>query len=357
MDAPLQGLIDRVRAAAAAGSALCIRAGGTKDFYGNTPVGETLDPRAWSGIEFYDPSELVITARAGTLLADVEAVLAANRQMLAFEPPHFGANATIGGCVAAGLAGPRRASTGTTHGGVRDFVLGARLLDGRGHVLRFGGTVMKNVAGYDMARTLAGSLGVLGIIVDVSLKVLPRPRGELTLRLESSEAQAIERLNTWGGQPLPISASAWLRDGLWLRLAGAESAIAAACVRLGGEPVGTAMAEAFWRDLREQQLDWFRGDSPLWRVALPPTAEPFGVSDSLIEWNGAQRWLRTDAPAARLRERAAHLGGHATLFRGGERADGVFTPLRPTALSIHRRLKAEFDPAGIFNRDRLVLGL
>lgn len=358
MDAVLARFADRIREAASRGEGLCIRAGGTKDFYGNAPVGECFDPRECCGIVEYDPSELVVTVRAGTSLAALEEELAAKGQMLAFEPPHFGPDATVGGCVAAGLAGPRRLSAGTAQGSLRDFVLGARVLDGRARLLRFGGTVMKNVAGYDVSRALAGSLGFFGLILDVSLKVLPRPRVERTLRFELDEAQALDRLNDWAGQPLPLSASHW-RDGrLSLRLAGAEPAVEAALRRLGGEWMGDADSTAFWSGLREHRDSWFDGELPLWRFALPPTAAPIGLAGAqCIEWGGAQRWLRSAEPAQGLRERAVALGGHATLFRGGDRSANVFAPLPPAIHAIHQRLKDEFDPARVFNRGRLVPGL
>ena len=342
----LEQLREQVRAATAARTPLAIRAGGTKDFYGNETRGELLDPRGYAGVVAHEPTELVITARCGTPLAELEAVLDAAGQMLPFEPPRFGPAATVGGCVAAGLSGPRRASAG----GVRDYLLGARLLTGSGEVLSFGGTVMKNVAGYDVARLAAGSLGVLGVITEVSLKVLPKPVAEATLRLELDEAAALRKMNEWAGQPLPLSATAW-RDGvLHLRLSGAQAAVAEAQQKIGGQPVDGA---AFWHGLREQTDPFFAGDAPLWRLALPSTAEPIDLPGAqLIEWGGAQRWLRSDAPAGEIRGHAAARGGHATLFRGGVRRD-VFTPLPAPVAAIHKRLKAEFDPAGIFNRGRM----
>jgi glycolate oxidase FAD binding subunit len=285
----------------------------------------------------------VVTARCGMRLADLEATLAAQRQMLAFEPPHFGAEATVGGCVAAGLSGPRRAAAGS----LRDFVLGARLLAGTGEVLSFGGTVMKNVAGYDVARLLAGSLGCLGVILEVSLKVLPLPAQELTLRLELDEATALRKLNEWAGQPLPISASAWSDGRLALRLSGAPAAVNAAHARIGGE---TSDEPAFWTSLREQTHPFFAGETPLWRLSLPSTAAPLalpGASATLIEWGGAQRWLRGPLAAAELRAKAASIGGHATCFRGSQRGE-VFTPLAPALATIHQRLAAQFDPTGVF---------
>jgi glycolate oxidase FAD binding subunit len=349
-DAALAELVDRVRAAAASRSPLVIRAGGSKDFYGNESSGERLDPRGHSGVVAHEPTELVITARCGTPLAELEAVLDAAGQMLPFEPPHFGAGATVGGCVAAGLAGPRRASAG----GVRDYLLGARLLVGSGEVLAFGGSVMKNVAGYDVARLAAGSLGVLGVITEVSLKVLPKPVAEATLRLELDEAAALRKMNEWAGRPLPVSATAWRDGALHVRLAGAGAAVGEARQKIGGEPVEGA---ALWRALREHADAFFAGDAPLWRIAVPTTAPALGLAAAqLIEWGGGQRWLRADLPAAQIRARAAACGGHATLFRGGERRD-VFTPLPAPIAAIHRRLKAEFDPAGIFNRGRLFADL
>jgi len=350
MSSALDALVDTVRAASAARAPLVIRAGGTKDFHGNETGGDRIDPRGWAGVVAHEPTELVITARCGTPLAEIESVLDAAGQMLPFEPPHFGTGATVGGCVAAGLAGPRRASAG----GVRDFVLGVKLLTGRGEVLAFGGTVMKNVAGYDVARLAAGSLGILGVITEVSLKVLPKPVAEATLRLELPEAAALKKMNEWAGQPLPISATAWHDGLLHVRISGARAAVAEARQKIGGASVDGA---AFWNGLREHQAAFFAGPGPLWRLALPSTAPALGLSGTqLIEWSGGQRWLRGDAPADRIRERAKACGGHATLFRGGARRD-VFAPLAAPVAAIHRRLKAEFDPEGIFNRGRLYADL
>jgi glycolate oxidase FAD binding subunit len=351
MSGGLDELVDRVRAATAARTPLVIRAGGTKDFYGNESHGERLDPRAHSGIVAHEPTELVITARCGTRLSELEAVLDAAGQMLPFEPPHFGNEATVGGCVAAGLAGPRRASAG----GIRDYVLGIKLLSGRGDVLAFGGTVMKNVAGYDVARLAAGSLGVLGLITEVSLKVLPKPVAGATLQLELDEAAALKRMNEWAGQPLPVTATAWRDGALHVRLSGARAAVAEAQKKIGGEAVDGA---ALWHGLREHTDAYFAGTTPLWRLALPSTAPALALAGTqLIEWGGAQRWLRSDAPAAQIRAGAAACGGHATLFRGGTRRGDVFTPLAAPIAAIHKRLKAEFDPAGIFNPGRMYADL
>jgi glycolate oxidase FAD binding subunit len=367
-------LVEQVRDTAARGQRLRIRGGGTKDWYGEPPspqAAETiLDTRVHAGIVEYDPSELVVTVRCGTPLAELEAALAASGQMLACEAPHFGAQATVGGCIAAGLSGPRRATSGS----VRDFVLGAKLINGRGQHLSFGGQVIKNVAGYDVSRLLAGSLGILGVITEVSLKVVPVPVAEATLRFDGVPLhEALARLNRWGGQPLPLSASAWSAATLHLRLSGASAAVAAARSALGGELLDPAGATAFWTALREQSAPFFARDAPLWRLSLPSTAPPLpgfdaqaGPDGLLVEWGGALRWLRCDAPATGLREAARAAGGHATLFRRGSGgADparpgsnpGCFAPLDPALLRIHQRLKAEFDPAGVFNRGRLYADL
>lgn len=339
---------ERVRAAAADKTPLRIRGGGTKDWYGQRLEGEILDTRAYRGIIDYEPTELVITARCGTPLAEIEAALAERHQMLAFEPPHFGAGATFGGAIAAGLAGPRRASSGA----VRDFVLGAKLLDGKGEVLRFGGQVMKNVAGYDVSRMLAGSLGTLGLLLEVSVKVLPKPVAETTLCLELPEADAIRRLNEWGGQPLPVSGSCWHNGILSLRLSGARAAVDAAVRLIGGDIMPNA--GHFWDELREQRSPFFGGEDGLWRLSLPSATDALKLGGvQLIEWGGAQRWLRSELDAAEIRRGVCAAGGHATLFRGGDKSSGVFQPLEPGIARIHQRLKDSFDPAHIFNPGRL----
>jgi glycolate oxidase FAD binding subunit len=354
MSEPLASLGETIRAAAAEGRRLRIRGGGTKDFYGQSLEGELLDTRGYAGIVAYDPTELVITVRAGTPLGEVEAALAERGQMLAFEPPHFAnsgsGSATIGGAVAAGLAGPRRAAAGA----VRDFVLGARILDGRGQDLSFGGRVMKNVAGYDVSRAMAGALGTLGVIVELSLKVLPVPVAEATLKFELPADRALAAMNQWAGRPLPISATAYADGDLTVRLSGAAASVSAARGQLGGEPVDAGRAEAFWRGIRDHTDAFFAGDEPLWRLSVPSTVPPLALAGAaLVEWGGAVRWLRSSADARILRAAVARVGGHATLFRGGDKSVGVFHPLAPTIAQIHRRLKAEFDPHGILNRGRM----
>ncbi|MGZ8352717.1 MAG: glycolate oxidase subunit GlcE, partial [Allosphingosinicella sp.] len=288
-----------------------------------------------------------------TPLAEVEAALAAERQMLPFEPPHFvpstgNGTATIGGIVATGLSGPRRPYAGA----VRDFVLGTRIVNGKGEDLNFGGRVIKNVAGYDVSRLMTGALGTLGIITEISFKVLPRPRAEATIAFELSEADAIVSANQWAGQPLPLSATAWQDGVLRVRLSGAETAVAAARAKLGGEPV--ADADAYWRDLREQRLPFFAPGQPLWRLSVPQTAEPLPLArPALVEWGGGLRWVAGEMDALTVRSTAERAGGHATLFRGGDKSVGVFHPLKPAIAKIHRRLKAAFDPAGILNPGRM----
>lgn len=340
-----------IRDAIAAKRALNIRGGGSKAFYGNAATGEPLDVASYRGIVDYEPTELVVTARCGTPLAELEAALAAKGQLLPFEPPHFGPGATLGGCIAAGLSGPRRAAAGSA----RDFVLGVRLLDGRGDDLRFGGQVMKNVAGFDVSRVLTGSLGTLGIILEVSLKVLPVPVAEATLRLNMDAATAIRTFNEWGGKPLPVSATAWNAGDVRVRLSGARAAVEAAVRKLGGDVVEPTAAAAYWQSLREQTDPFFApGDAPLWRLSLPSATPPLALSGSpLIEWGGAQRWLKSDAPANTIRAAVAAAGGHATLFRGADKSASAFHPLAPGLLAVHRKLKQTFDPAGIFNRGRM----
>jgi glycolate oxidase FAD binding subunit len=354
-------LIDQVQTARAQKTALDIRGGNTKAFYGEIPRGEPLDVRPLTGISSYEPTELVVTARAGTSLAELEATLAEQGQCLPFEPPRFGPGGTVGGMVAAGLSGPARAAVGS----LRDYVLGATLLNGRGEVLSFGGQVMKNVAGYDVSRLLVGSLGVLGVLCEVSLKVLPCATATQTLRFNMDEAAALKCLNEWGGQPLPLNASAWWEGTLVVRLSGAAAAVQAAQARLGGELIEPAMAATFWAGLRDQTDEFFAGaakavvgGASLWRLSVPQTAAPLKLSgEQLVEWGGAQRWLCTSAPAAQLREAAAAVGGHATLFRSLDKTGGVFAPLKPPLDRIHHELKTAFDPDGIFNPSRLYPGL
>jgi len=342
-----------VRDASHEHSPLRIVGSGSKSFYGRDTYGDALETSRYRGFVSYEPTELVLTARSGTPLTEIEAELAAQRQMLPFEPPHLGPRATLGGCIAAGLSGPRRAYTGA----VRDYVLGIRMLDGKGDVLHFGGQVMKNVAGYDVSRLMAGSLGTLGLILDVSLKLLPLPAEELTLHFDMAEGEALEAMNRWAAQPLPLSATCYHDGILSVRLSGAAAAVRSARTKLGGMLV--ADGAAFWRSVREHQHAFFQTGSTektfvLWRLSLPSTTQKLKVRGrQLIEWGGALRWLVSDESAASIRQMATALGGQATVFHSAESNVEPFHPLSPALLQLHQRLKQSFDPHGIFNSGRM----
>ena len=383
MEAQLNSLIDAVRQAGADGRVLRLRGGGTKDFWGQSLTGDVLDTRAYRGIVSYEPSELVVTVRCGTPLAELEAALAEKGQCLAFEPPHFGLEngtngATVGGMVAAGLSGPARA----TAGAVRDYVLGARFVNGLGEHLTFGGQVMKNVAGYDVSRLMAGSWGTLGLITEVSLKVLPVAPAEATLMVAGlPQKVALDLLHRWGGQPLPLNASAWVRDTtaqpvadyLFVRLRGAVAAVQSALGKMSADAVAlgaqvqqmdNAEAAQDWRASGEQTLPFFDAPSPeacLWRLSVPQTAPALDLPyPTYIEWQGAQRWLWAPASAAlALRGLAQTVGGHATLFRASaahadtDKAAGVNTPLDAVQQRIQQQLQKQFDPKGVFATGRM----
>lgn len=366
METALHHLTERVRAAVADRQPLRIRGGGSKDFYGQALVGDILDTSALQGIVSYEPSELVVTVRAGTPLAELEAALDEQGQMLPFEPPHFSqgqqtsaAGASCGGMVAAGLSGPARASVG----GVRDYMLGVVFLNGRGELLTFGGQVMKNVAGYDVSRLMAGSMGTLGLITEVSLKVLPKATAEATLVFEMTQEAALQQLNVWAGLPLPVNASCWHEGALMVRLRGARAAVAAAQSRMGGQLMGE-QASLLWQSLREQTAPFFQlgaGES-LVRLSVPDTAPALNLGPTLIEWGGAQRWIKLAVADGNgngnssLVDRDPVLGqisGQSTIFRSASKAPGVFSPLSPAMLQIQKNLKKQFDPEGIFNPGRL----
>ena len=344
--------------AVAQGSKLSIRGGNTKHFYGHPCDAQPLQMDAYAGIVSYEPTELVVSVRAGTRLSDLEAELAQQGQMLAFEPPSFGAESTIGGVIAAGLSGPRRASAGSA----RDFVLGINMIDSQGQWLSFGGQVMKNVAGYDVSRVLCGSLGVLGIIAEVSLKVLPKPAAERSMQFGASEVDGIKIANTLAGQPLPLSATAWHDDQLTVRFSGAQSAVDDACTTVANGHGAVEVNEAgkYWQTLRDQSAEFFTRHMPfespnvLWRLSVPGTAPTIDLpGEQLIEWVGSQRWLRSDAPAQTVRAAVAAVGGHATAFRTSDPSVGVFDELSAVIATVHRRLKAELDPHQTFNPGRM----
>lgn len=351
MKTVLQAFREQIVTASATGTAIRLQGGATKCWYGQPCEGEILHTGAYAGVIAYEPTELYITARAGTSLKEIESLLAQHGQMLAFEPPHFGANATLGGTVAAGLSGPRRA----TSGALRDFVLGVSLMNGRGEFLQFGGQVMKNVAGYDVSRLMAGSLGELGLLLDISLKVMPKPRCETSLVFAMSEVDALHALNTWARQALPISASVYHAGRLTVRLSGSESALRLARKKMGGQTLDNAQ-EAFWASVREQEHHFFTPEEglALLRLSLPSSAPALKMrSKVLIEWGGAQRWIWTHEPLSLVRDMVQSLGGHVTQFRSADLSQAIFTPLDPVLLKIHQQLKKAFDPTGIFNRGHL----
>jgi len=341
-------LQEAVVSAAALSRPLNLTAGNSKSFYGGEIQGMPLALDGHRGVVNYEPKELVLTARAGTPLHEIEAVLAQQKQMLAFEPPHFGNRATLGGTIACGLSGPRRPYTGSA----RDFVLGVRIINGNGEILRFGGEVMKNVAGYDVSRLMCGSLGTLGVLLEVSLKVLPIPECEVTLVQERSAAEAIAVVNRWASQPLPITAACYDGLKLYLRLSGEPEAVTAGKSLVGGTEAPEL--NRIWFEIREHQYAFFNSGAPLWRLSLPPQTPPLELAGKqLIDWGGAQRWLLSDAPAGTIRNAVEAHDGHATLFRNAENRNDVFHPLAGALNSLHLQLKRAFDPKAIFNPGRL----
>lgn len=357
MQDTVQQLVDQVKTAAKQKTKLIIRGGGTRQFYGNSINFDYdyLDTAAYSGVISYEPSELVLTARAGTPLTEIEQLLAENQQMLAFESPRFGAG-TFGGCIASGMSGPRRMAVGP----LSDFVLGTRFLNSDGQILRFGGEVMKNVAGYDLSRLLAGSLGTLGVILEASIKVLPKPYAEKTCVLQVDEATALEHTLAWHSQPLPISATAWCCTDavgqLWVRVSGNESAVNQALNTIGGEVIADDVADSFWLDLRDQKHDFFQ-DHTLWRVSLPMGVETLGLGPTLHEWGGALRWLSGDYDPSVLRAQIQALGGSVCLYKSTEQNSDIpaFDTLSPVLVQIQQRLKQQLDPADVFSLDRLLV--
>lgn len=349
-------LRQRVREAHRAREPLRIAGGASKDFYGRAVEGAPLDISAHRGVLRYDPAELVLSARAGTRIDEIEALLGEHRQMLGFEPPRFSGGATIGGALSAGLAGPRRPYAGAA----RDFVLGVKILSGKGEVMRFGGEVIKNVAGFDLARLMTGALGTLGVLLEVSLRVIPRPQAERTLLLEQpNAAEAVACFNRLAARPLPLSAAAWHDGAARIRLSASEAGVAHAAAAIGGETDNSA-GENFWRQLRDHELPFFTERRKLWRLALPPAAELPACAaraPQWIDWGGAQRWLAGDLDRDALCAAAAERGGHVTCFRHFDPRGEVFQPLAPAARALHLRLKRAFDPAGILNPGRLYAGV
>lgn len=342
----IQQACSNIKSAGERSTPLIIRGGGTKSFYGRDLTGEILDVREYRGVVDYEPSELVVTVKAGTPLKELERLLNEQGQMLAFEPPYFGDDATVGGTVACGLSGPRRPFTGA----LRDMLLGCRIINGRGEDLSFGGKVIKNVAGYDVSRLMAGSLGTLGVLLEVSLKVLPKPLVEITRTYEYSEERALKTMTAWAGQPHPISATCYCQGVLYVRLSGSETGVTSAASRLGGE---TLDDDNFWLNLKEHRHEFFDQGNSLWRLSITSNSPALNLQgQTLLEWNGGLRWLSSEESADKIRQQAEGYGGHATYFRGHD-GDSVFHPLDPIRLKLHRNLKQAFDPHGVLNPGRM----
>lgn len=393
MDNYVKNFIDQIKTAREKQQILSIRGSGSKAFYGNPVAADAvfLDTSAYRGVVSYEPSELVLTAKAGTPLSEIESLLAENGQMLAFEPPRFdtgtsngshinssaASDGTFGGCIASGLAGPRRMQAGP----LSDFVLGSQFLNSAGQVLNFGGEVMKNVAGYDLSRLLAGSLGGLGLVLQASVKVLPQPYTEITTVLELGENKALELCLHWNSLPLPISATAWLADDnlvvnnqagsnqadsskagikngglLYIRLSGNDSAVRQALQDIGGQTIDAASAATFWSSIRDQHHDFFRDSGPLWRLSLPAGVPSLGVGHELHECGGAIRWVKGNHETVELRSKVKALGGNVCLFRRAGLSEHIaaFDGLSAPVLKLHQQIKQRLDPNNVFDFKRLV---
>lgn len=339
-----EALCTQVSRAFHARQPLRITAGHSKSFYGRKVEGEEISVASHTGIIEYRASELVMTVRSGTRLSEIESTLAENRQMLAFEPPVHNQHSTIGGSIASGLSGPRRPFAGAA----RDFVLGTTIINGKGERLKFGGQVMKNVAGYDASRLMTGAQGTLGVLLDISVKVLPLPESEITLSFEQDFEGAHSTLRQWILQGHPLSASCYFNDQLFVRLSSTINGTKSAHTVIGGE----LHSNELWTSLRHQTHDFFQQQKNLWRVSVPPSAEPIASGQpQLTEWNGALRWIASDSELFSVAKKA---GGHATQYRlRGGVADNVFQPLSATMLALHQRLKKSFDPENILNPGRL----
>jgi len=334
------------------GRQLTISGGHSKDFYGRSIKGDEFSLAGHAGVVDYDFRELVITARAGTTLQELTQVLADNGQMLPFEPPSFGNSATLGGTLACGLSGPRRPYSGSA----RDLLLGVRIFNGKAQPLDFGGQVMKNVAGYDLSRLMVGAMGTLGVLLQASIKVLPRPETELTLVQQQDAGTAINIMNQLAAQTIPLSAAAHLDNRLYLRFSSVESSVQKARKTVGGDLLEDG--RFFWESLKEHQLAFFNSDKTLWRLSLPAATPELKLNgQTLYDWGGAQRWFISESEGdneqQEIRQALALAGGHATQFRHADRLGDVFHPLPAALMQIHRQLKTSMDPAGVFNPGRL----
>jgi len=349
-------LQNQIETAYRSGTALNITGGGSKSWYGREPTGEPLLTTGHAGILSYQPTELVITARAGTRLSAISEALDESKQRLPFDPPSFGETATLGGTVACGFSGPRRPYAGSC----RDFVLGCRVINGKGEVMHFGGEVMKNVAGFDVSRLMTGSLGTLGLLLDVSLKVLPHRQVEQTLVVKAEPSDAIGMMNRWAGTALPITAMAADNENIYFRLCGTQASVQKSAALI----TGTVYADGLqlWKHIREHKLPFFMDERPLWRISVPsdaphPMMANSNDADWFLGWGGAQRWFKSELPAEQVFAMAKRAGGHATLFRGGDRSAEVFAPLSDAEMLLHKRLKTAFDPKSILNPGRMYRGL
>ena len=328
--------------------AFSITAGNSKCFFGRVAEGKEISVSEHRGILNYEPTELVLTARCGTPLSEIEAALDKHNQMLGFEPPHFTEQATIGGCIATGLSGPSR----PFNGAVRDFVLGCTIINGNAEKMHFGGEVMKNVAGYDVSRLMVGAMGTLGVVLDVSLRVIPKPETETTLSYELTEHAAINRINKYCGQSLPVSAACFDGDRLYIRLSGSAAGVRTAKKLLGGEEESDS--PEFWYKVREHKHSFFTTQLPVWRCSIAPASEPLSLpGKQFIDWGGAQRWLVSDAKPQTIFDKVSALGGHATLFRNGDRTGDIFQPLHGKLRELHMQIKLAFDPHCLINPGRL----
>jgi len=343
-----QQLQQRVEQAIADNTPLAISAGNSKKFYGSQTKGTLLDISQHSGIINYEPTELVVTVRAGTNLKQLEEILATENQMFGFEPPAFAQSATIGGTIACNFSGPRRPYSGAA----RDFVLGSKIINGKAEIIHFGGEVMKNVAGYDVSRLMCGAMGTLGIMLELSIKVLPKPETELTLVHETNSQKSLIKVHQLGQSALPISATSFDDNKLYIRLSGTDGAVTAASKTIGGDKVADGID--YWVKLKEQQLEFFNQESNLWRLSLASNTPILNISGkTLYEWNGAQRWLLSDENETAIRDVVTKLGGHAICYRQQSKPKSVFHPLEAGLLKLHRQLKNAFDPSGLFNPGRM----
>lgn len=344
-------LQEQVQHAIANEQHLRVQGGNSKAFYGNEiETDQVLDISPHSGIVAYEPSELVITVRAGTKLIELENLLASHGQLLPFEPPIHADNSTIGGVVAAGLSGPRRPFAGA----VREHILGVSIINGQGKIVEFGGQVMKNVAGYDVSRLMVGSLGSLGVLLNISIRLMPAPASEITFTIDANNEKSITLFNQWRPTPLPISATCFYEDCLYVRLSGGHRAVSAFSDLMPGEILDNA--DGFWQAVRNQTHEFFQhSDKPLWRLSFPPATPALSrlEKDTLIEWGGAQYWLFSNAPTNIVRGIASKNNGHATLFRGDQPGVNHFPPLSHELVHLQQKLKRSLDPHDVFAYGRL----